>query len=198
MTTSILDAKMRILITAKQLMAKQGYDGTSVRQICSGADTNVAMISYYFGGKEQIFEALFETFMPLDRVNTMGAAASADPVRQLRALIADVIGFRLKDPEIIDILRQETNLRTARLPIVQKHILPMYEKFQGILKRGKEAGTFHFRSLDTTLLFVMASLFAHASRGQIKPIATEDEPSVQELVDELVDYILGGLGYGRD
>jgi AcrR family transcriptional regulator len=37
----------------EELIAKKGYEGTSVRDICSKANINVAMISYYFGSKEK-------------------------------------------------------------------------------------------------------------------------------------------------
>lgn len=56
------EMKMRILLAAKKLFAKQGFDGTSVRQICEEAGANVALVSYYFGGKENVFRALFENF----------------------------------------------------------------------------------------------------------------------------------------
>ncbi|GAA3400342.1 TetR family transcriptional regulator [Paenibacillus hodogayensis] len=195
MNMTLMDARLRILVTAKKLFAKQGYDGTSVREISKQAGTNLAMISYYFGGKDQIFEALFETFMPLDRVDRMGQSESAEPAEQLRVLIRDMIDFRLKDPEIISILRHEMNLRTARYEIVQRHVLPMYAKIQNVLQRGRAAGVFRFESLDTILLFVMASIFAHSSRGQIAPIATEEgQPSYEELLRDLTAYVLQGLG----
>ena len=50
-----LDMKMKILLAAKKLFAKHGYDATSVRQICEEAGANVALVSYYFGGKESVF-----------------------------------------------------------------------------------------------------------------------------------------------
>jgi AcrR family transcriptional regulator len=44
-------ATEKILAAARKKFAEQGYEGTSVRQIASEADVNIAMISYYFGGK---------------------------------------------------------------------------------------------------------------------------------------------------
>ncbi|BBI34133.1 TetR/AcrR family transcriptional regulator [Cohnella abietis] len=195
MNLTLMDARLRILVTAKKLFAKQGYDGTSVREISKEAGTNLAMISYYFGGKDQIFEALFETFMPLDRVDKMGVSQQDEPAEELRLLMGDMLEFRLKDPEIINILRHEMNLRTVRYEIVQRHILPMYAKIQGVLQRGRAANVFHFESLDTILLFVMASIFAHSSRSQIALIATEEgQPTYEELLRDLTAYVLRGLG----
>lgn len=53
------DKQLQILETAERLFADTGYDGTSVRDIAEEAGVNVAMISYYFGSKEKLLEALF-------------------------------------------------------------------------------------------------------------------------------------------
>jgi len=49
-----------IINTAEKLFAVNGFDGTSVRDIALDAGVNVAMISYYFGSKEKLMEAVFE------------------------------------------------------------------------------------------------------------------------------------------
>ena len=54
------DKQIQIIETAEELFADRGYDGTSVRDIADVAGVNVAMISYYFGSKEKLMEALFE------------------------------------------------------------------------------------------------------------------------------------------
>ncbi|MBE8714990.1 TetR/AcrR family transcriptional regulator [Sphingobacterium hungaricum] len=49
-----------ILLHAEQIIATQGYNGTSVRDIAAKAKVNISMISYYFGSKEKLMEALFK------------------------------------------------------------------------------------------------------------------------------------------
>lgn len=54
-----LSAKqLKILHVAEDLFAGKGYEGTSVRDIAQKADVNVAMISYYFGSKENLLQSL--------------------------------------------------------------------------------------------------------------------------------------------
>ncbi|WP_241077771.1 TetR/AcrR family transcriptional regulator [Flavimarina sp. Hel_I_48] len=50
--------KVQIMEVAEKLFAENGYDGTSVRNIAKVAGINVAMISYYFGSKEKLLEAM--------------------------------------------------------------------------------------------------------------------------------------------
>src|ERR687885_1996732 len=54
------EKQQQILLTAEKLFAQKGYDGTSVRDIAEEAGVNIAMISYYFGSKEKLIQALFE------------------------------------------------------------------------------------------------------------------------------------------
>ena len=56
--TDFNDKQIEILQAAEKLFAEQGFDGTSVRDIAKVANINIAMISYYFGSKEKLLEAL--------------------------------------------------------------------------------------------------------------------------------------------
>ncbi|WP_264812438.1 TetR/AcrR family transcriptional regulator [Gluconacetobacter sacchari] len=48
-----------IMSAAESLFARSGYFGTSVREIANKASVNSALISYYFGGKENLFRTIF-------------------------------------------------------------------------------------------------------------------------------------------
>lgn len=52
------DKQIEILEVAERLFAEGGFDGTSIRNISKEAKINVAMVSYYFGSKEKLLEAL--------------------------------------------------------------------------------------------------------------------------------------------
>lgn len=54
------EKQIAIINAAEKLFAVTGFDGTSVRDIAQEANVNVAMISYYFGSKEKLMEAVFE------------------------------------------------------------------------------------------------------------------------------------------
>lgn len=58
MKTDLNDKQIEILKVAEALFAEKGFDGTSIRDISKEANINVAMVSYYFGSKEKLLEAL--------------------------------------------------------------------------------------------------------------------------------------------
>ena len=59
--TDFNDKQIEILQVAEKLFSEHGFDGTSVRDIAKEASINIAMISYYFGSKEKLLEALIIT-----------------------------------------------------------------------------------------------------------------------------------------
>lgn len=53
------DKQVHIIETAEKLFALHGFAGTSIRDISREAGINIAMVSYYFGSKEKLMEAIF-------------------------------------------------------------------------------------------------------------------------------------------
>jgi len=56
--TEFNDKQIEILLVAEKLFSEHGFDGTSIRDIAKEASINIAMISYYFGSKDKLLEAL--------------------------------------------------------------------------------------------------------------------------------------------
>jgi AcrR family transcriptional regulator len=52
--------KDRILDAAERLFARHGFYGVSVRDITKAAEVDVALVSYHFGGKRELFASVFQ------------------------------------------------------------------------------------------------------------------------------------------
>lgn len=52
------NTKEEIMKVATKQFAQKGYDGTSIREISRIAGINVALISYYWGGKKELFQGI--------------------------------------------------------------------------------------------------------------------------------------------
>ncbi|TDJ66794.1 MAG: TetR/AcrR family transcriptional regulator [Planctomycetota bacterium] len=55
-----LSTKDRILDAAERLFAEKGYDAASLRGVTGEAGVNLASVGYHFGGKANLFRAVFE------------------------------------------------------------------------------------------------------------------------------------------
>ena len=63
MTTTHFSTKDRILGAAEELFAQFGFAGTSLRQVTSRADVNIAAVNYHFGSKENLVNEVFRRRM---------------------------------------------------------------------------------------------------------------------------------------
>lgn len=54
---------VRILDVAERLFAEKGYDATSIRDITTEADCNIAAVNYHFGGKERLYLEAFRRLL---------------------------------------------------------------------------------------------------------------------------------------
>jgi AcrR family transcriptional regulator len=78
--TTTFSTKDRILGAAEELFAQHGFAGTSLRQVTSRADVNIAAVNYHFGSKENLVNEVFRR-----RMDEM----SAQRVARLEAAMAD-------------------------------------------------------------------------------------------------------------
>lgn len=191
MTIRENDIKLRILLAAKKLFANQGFEGTTVRQICEEAGANVALVSYYFGGKENMFGAIFETFFPNEQLAAIDP--DMDPLKGVTFLIEQVTRYRYDDPDLITIVQQEVILNTPRIAIIRRHIMPMWLLLRKWLEKGQEQGVFQFRSVDTAFMSVIGTLLFHRQSDYWKVMVKEEPASVEELVEDLTAFLLNGL-----
>jgi AcrR family transcriptional regulator len=58
--SSDLQTPERILATAEEMFAEQGYWGVSLRSITRASGVNIAAIHYHFGSKQELLERIFE------------------------------------------------------------------------------------------------------------------------------------------
>ncbi|WP_141502552.1 TetR family transcriptional regulator [Paenibacillus luteus] len=193
MSTGDADIKVKILLAAKKLFAKYGFEKTTVRQICEEAGANVALVSYHFGGKENMFGAIFEHFFPNDQISKVDQ--KLDPVEGVKLIIREVTKFRFSDRQLICIIQQEIIMNTDRIRKIREHVMPMWRLLREWLKQGEEQGLFHFRSLDTALMSIIGTLLFHRHTEYWSIILEEADPELEPLIEDLTTFIMGGLQY---
>jgi len=58
-----MSTKNKILDAAESLFADKGFNGTSLREITSLADVNLAAVNYHFGSKKELIKAVMSRYM---------------------------------------------------------------------------------------------------------------------------------------
>jgi len=59
LTKEAAESQKRLLDAAEELFAQKGLDGTSIRDLTTKANCNLASINYHFGNKQELYEELF-------------------------------------------------------------------------------------------------------------------------------------------
>lgn len=58
-----MSTKNKILDAAESLFAVQGFNGTSLREITSQAEVNLAAVNYHFGSKKELIKSVMSRYM---------------------------------------------------------------------------------------------------------------------------------------
>jgi len=80
--TNHFNTKERILHAAEDLFAQHGFAGTSLRQVTSRADVNIAAVNYHFGSKENLVQEVFKhrmDEMSEKRLSALSESIARDP-----------------------------------------------------------------------------------------------------------------------
>jgi AcrR family transcriptional regulator len=147
------DRRQQILETATQLFARQGYDGTTTRQIAERARVNEAIIFRHFPSKEELYWAVIEHKCREGHGRQIVAARleSGAPVEEVFAGIAeDFLKLRERDSTLTRLLLFSA-LEHHRLSqrFFDVHIAEVYETLAHYIRKQIQAGK--FREVDPLL-----------------------------------------------
>jgi AcrR family transcriptional regulator len=98
----------RIIAAARQLFADHGLDGTSIRAIAEKADVNLAMIHYYYGNKDQLYEHVLATqfFCLLQAMSALFEKSLSD-AEMILAVPQQIIKILRANPIWVALMRRE-------------------------------------------------------------------------------------------
>jgi AcrR family transcriptional regulator len=134
------EPRQRLLKAGEELFALQGYHDTTIRDICQRANVNVAMITYYFGGKEPLYRAVLEYSInrSLQRNVSVVQADKIPPDGQLRGFVRGLLSHALEEGGTSwsgRLLLREMMSPTVALDIVvDKVIRPRAERAKALVR----------------------------------------------------------------
>lgn len=146
---------IQIIETAEELFAKKGYEATTVRDIAEQAGVNIAMISYYFGSKEKLLEALFNHRLGnlKMRVESLLKNDSLSPVQKVDILIDEHIERVIQHEGFYKVMLTEQVIN--KNPAILKLLLEIKKRNAGLINElivdGQKKGAFK-KNVDVILL----------------------------------------------
>ncbi len=158
--TEYTDKQKTILDVAERLFAASGFEGTSVRDIAKEADVNIAMISYYFGSKDKLLQAIFARHSETIRVKleTVINNTELTPILKIESLIDHFIEKHLCQQDFHKIIaREQMSLKAT--PVTEM-LHEMKKTNQGLIRQiiteGQKKGSFK-KNIDIPLMMATIS-----------------------------------------
>ncbi len=149
------DKQVHILDIAEALFATKGFEGTSVRDIAKEASVNIAMISYYFGSKEQLLENIFARRISVSRMQLEEVLKNEalDPLEKVYQLIGNYVERIMNQQEFHKLIVREQMAQkespiTKLLHGMKKQNLELIRR---LIQEGQKEGVFK-KNIDIPLM----------------------------------------------
>lgn len=157
-----MDKRETILSTAMKLFGQKGFEGTSVREIAADADVNPAMISYYFGSKEKLFEKLVEhkaSFLKSVFAELV-TNTSLTQIEKLFVVIDSYIDRMFQSPQFHHLLHRELSLerRPQMKNAISEILLRNFVSVRKIIQDGIESGEFKPVDPELTIASIIGTI----------------------------------------
>jgi AcrR family transcriptional regulator len=188
------DTRVLIEAAARRQFAELGYERTSLRQVALEAGVDPALVSHFYGTKQQLFRAVVQlTFEPAEAMAAIITGAPEQAGLRLahfvvdllereptRARVVSVIRAALTEPEAVGLVR-DVLTRQVLLPIAQ-HL---------------DAGDAEFRA--SLVMSQIVGLIMARYIAALEPLATRAPAEViAALAPTLQRYLTGDLGHERE
>jgi len=179
------DKQLKIIDTAEKLFSNNGFEGTSVRDIAKESDINVAMVSYYFGSKEKLLEAIFAYRISITRLTMENILQSKEhtPIQKVDILIDRYVEKMMNNQCFYRLMLQEQTVREINKvsDIVLEAKMKNYEMVKKIIAEGQRSGEFR-KNVDVQ--FMMATMVGTANHFMIYEDFYRRLNHLEDLSDE--------------
>jgi TetR/AcrR family transcriptional regulator len=140
-----------LLRAGRNLFALRGYDGASIRAITRKADANLSSVTYHFGSKERLYEAVLESVLaPLaEKVAAIATSSDGSEDRMVR-LVRAFFGHLDENPDLPHLMLQELAAGKAPPPPVERFLRSVMAHLTKVVGEGQAAG--EMREGDPLLL----------------------------------------------
>jgi TetR/AcrR family transcriptional regulator len=139
------DTADKIIDTAIPLFAKKGFVAVTIREVADAAQINSSAISYYFKGKEGLYQAVLEKiFLPVAKLlQTVETTNRMRPIERLTIYAHNISTIHHERPSLARFVHSElANPTSCGETIIKKYISQLYQFVYLSLREGVDIGEF--------------------------------------------------------
>lgn len=187
-----------LLSAGRRLFAAHGYKGASVRAITGVAGANLGAVTYHFGSKAALYDAVLEqTLTPFRERLRAAAESGGSPLERVQAFIRAFFEHLYEHPELRGLMVRE--LSTDE-PIPEAVLVTFQANFgvlSQLIREGQAAG--EIREGDPTML-ALATATQPVALNLVRPVLEQagavsfETPEARErLVDNATSFVVEAL-----
>lgn len=190
----------KVVHAAAQLFARQGYHGTSTREIARLADISENTLFRYFEHKEDLFWTALRSrlsALELRRDLLAGLADGASPEVVLPQIFAQLVDAAILRPELLRLIAVAfIELRWKAAAVCSEYLSPIFSAVNGYLARNIENG--RLRSVDPSLLTaaLASSVMVHPELTKLiagaPPPYSDSREAIQVYTKFWLDVLVPG------
>lgn len=193
----------KLLIAACEVFAENGFKNTTVRDICTRADVNVAAVNYHFGSKEKLYEAVWDYSNRMavkNRMDEIELARAAGPEERLRifirTLLYNILNHDRPEWDFRIVAHEMIRPTGAFDQIVERMILPGFVFLRDLVRELLGESVSEEKIKRYSLSIVGQCLyyrFANPVVRQIFPEQSFNEKGIEELADHITRFSLSAF-----
>jgi AcrR family transcriptional regulator len=136
------DTRRALIRAAHSLFARHGYAATSVRAITQAADANLGAITYHFGSKRELYDAVVGAVVEslADRIEAVCLESGPAPAR-IEGVVRAYFAYLAENPELPQLMMQELVLSAEPPAAVSGPMVRVLGALRGLIEDGQAAGT---------------------------------------------------------
>jgi AcrR family transcriptional regulator len=140
-----------LVAAGRKVFARRGYDGASVRAITAEAGANLGAVTYHFGSKKALYEAVVADCLEPVAGKILGAAAGPGaPLDRIEAAVRGGFEAIGQNPDFPQLLLQEVAAgRTPPEPVL-RYVRRLWGALSALVAEGQRDGS--IRSGDPLLM----------------------------------------------
>ena len=156
-STRNTDTASRVRLAGRRIFARQGYEGASVRAITREADANLGAVTYHFGSKEGLYEAVVDSALaPLRERVTEAASVPGAPLARIEGVVRAFFTHLSENPDMPHFMLQQVTSGVEPIEPVQRTMRHVIGTLSTLLREGQKDGSLLESDMMPTVIGIIA------------------------------------------
>lgn len=189
-----LSSADRILRAATELFSSNAFNSVSVKDIATLSGANGALISYYYGGKKNLYQAVLnsEAMVFLNLIEHVDSQPLS-PLEKICLYVRNVADIQNQKPNQVNLVYRELLMPSGFCDnFVQSKLFKIHQFILEQVSKGVEGGTISPELKPTHVAFTLESLivFFFLTQDFVRDLGALTEEGKQKYLEKALESYL--------